>query len=89
MCVETQITAPSLNQVLRLGDVLDDTSDVGKMRDIYAIRLFTVDNAMICMQHDEPVQAVYVMVLALAAHSLRGKGMTVDERFFMQDSLSK
>jgi hypothetical protein len=73
-----QISAVGLAQILDVGDVLDDCSQMGKMRDLYVILLFTFRNAYRLIVERRPVKSGFIMLLALPLVSLREEGIPRD-----------
>jgi hypothetical protein len=80
--LQSKIDAPSMERILHLGDTLTDESTIGAMRDADAIRLFTFDNALKCVQNQNSLGAVYVLLFSLCASTLRPVGIPLSQRIF-------
>lgn len=59
------ISAESLNEILDLGPVLLDRSSIGKLRDIYPVTLFTINNSMKVLFNDQIDCFFYLFVYSL------------------------
>jgi hypothetical protein len=71
-----------MERILQLGDTLTDKSPIGAMRDAYAIRLFTFENALKCVQHHNFLGAVYIMLFTFCASALRPAKIPLRQRIF-------
>jgi hypothetical protein len=76
------VSAPRLAEILNLGDVLTDTSQIGKMRDAYGLLLFTFHNAYLLLLEKRPMETLFILSIALPLASLRQEGICRDQRIF-------
>ena len=69
-----------LNEHLHLRAALTDLSTKGRMRDIYPLELFTLEN--FCALHDSGhlSMALYILPYALMVHAIRNPGISVQMR---------
>ena len=77
---DASFDAQDLNAHLRLGLALTDYSVKGRMRDIYPLELFTLEN--FCALYDAGLihMALYVLPYALWVHAIRNPEMSVAMR---------
>jgi hypothetical protein len=80
--LQSRIDATSMEAILHLGDALTDQSRIGAMRDSYAIRLFTFENALKCLQNGNCFGALYLTLFALCASTLRPAKIPLSQRVF-------
>jgi hypothetical protein len=79
--VDFTITANSLDTILNLGAALRDRSSIGKMRDSYALQLFSLENCLKCLQEDQTNELMYLLPWALQEEVLRNPTLTREQRF--------
>jgi hypothetical protein len=72
----------SIQTILNLGDVLEDKSTIGRMRDCYAIKLFTFENAERCLLANKPACTVYLFIFALLYSCLHMINISISQRLF-------
>ena len=77
---DASFDAKDLNACLNLGLALTDYSVKGKMRDIYPLELFTLEN--FCTLYDAGLvnMALYVLPYALWAHAIRNPDISIEMR---------
>jgi hypothetical protein len=76
------VLASSLAESLHVGDVLSDTTQMGKMRDSYPILLFTFRNAYHCIVDRKPMESLFILSMAFPLAALRQEGISRDQRLF-------
>ena len=74
--IATSIT--KIRQELNLGNALDDVSQVGKMRDIYALRLFRIENVIALLKEQDYTAAF--LLLPFAAWALVVFDLDIDQQ---------
>ena len=60
-----------MNIILQLGKSLQDRSTLGKMKDIYPLEIFTLNNFLKCIEQDAYVEAFYILPYALWCEAIR------------------
>ena len=73
-------SAEDMNRVLQLGKALTDMSTVGKMKDIYPLQLFTLENFMKLVASGNFAMAFYVLPYALWVEVLRNPVLSQQTR---------
>lgn len=72
--------AAILNQLLSLGSALTDKSSTGKMRDAYALEIFTLENVLRLIDSAEWIMAYYILPFALWTTAVRYHGVSSQTR---------
>lgn len=72
--------ASQLNEHLHLGSALTDLSMKGRMRDIYPLEIFTLENVCVLYDADQVNMALYILPYALLVHAIRNPGISVQMR---------
>ena len=78
-----QVNADELRSALELGPVLNDTSQVGKMRDSYAVSLFTFKNVSHLMKSGRFVAACYLFPFACWIGVIYSQDIDLSLRLFL------
>ena len=73
-------TGEMMNRILKLGPALSDKSMHGKMRDIYALQIFNLDNFLTLAAKQRWVMAFYILPYALWIEAIRNPGLSVQMR---------
>jgi hypothetical protein len=74
------LSAESLETLLKLGDTLRDRSSIGKMRDSYPLRLFSLENCLKCLKANQSNELMYLLPWALQEEVLRNPALSRDQR---------
>ena len=69
-----------MNAVLKLGKALTDKSTTGKMKDCYALQIFTLENFLTLLRHKCTHMAFYVLPYALWSCAVRSPVMSTQMR---------
>jgi hypothetical protein len=77
---EDVITCEDLEALLELGNALSDKSSIGRMRDSYAVQLFSLINCSDCMEKDEDLALLYLLPWALQEEVIRSPHLLRRER---------
>ena len=77
---ENSFTAESMNEILKLGNALTDRSSHGKMRDIYPLQIYTLENVITLAEAEEWIMAFYVLPYALWVASVCTPGLSQQMR---------
>ena len=72
-----------LQESLKLGDVLSDSSLVGRMRDCYVTKLFTLENVCILMKKRDYSSALLCLPYACVYTVLYALNLTIEARQFL------
>ena len=72
-----------LQEILRLGDVLSDTTLVGRMRDCYVTKLFTLDNVCTLMKKRDYSSALLFLPYSCVYTVLYALNLTIEARQFL------
>ena len=73
-------TSDMMNEILNLGPALSDHSMHGKMRDIYALQIYNLDNFDTLVRRKRLVMAFYILPYALWMEAVRNPGLSVQMR---------
>lgn len=73
-------TSDMMNEILKLGPALSDRSMHGKMRDIYALQIYNLDNFNTLVSRRRLVIAFYILPYALWMEAVRNPGLSVQTR---------
>ena len=73
-------TAEEMNQILNLGPALTDRTSPGKMRDIYPLQIFTLENLVILAEAQQWSMAFYLLPYALWVAAVRNPGLSIQMR---------
>ena len=73
-------TAESMNEILQLGAALTDRSSYAKMRDIFPLEIFTLENVVKLVESEEWVMAFYLLPYALWVSAVRNPGLSPQMR---------
>ena len=79
-CGWLPFSAQKLNNVLQLGKALTDVSTTGKMKDIYPLEIFTLENFTKLVRAGQLASAFYVLPYAMWATVLRNKVISQQTR---------
>jgi hypothetical protein len=79
-CLGTYVSVDELESLLQLGTVLTDKSSVGRMRDSYALKLFSLSNCIRCLDAEAYNEFMYLLPFALQEEVLRDTELPRDER---------
>jgi hypothetical protein len=74
------VTCDDLQTVLRLGRVLTDKSSTAKMRDSYALNLFSLTNCSKCIEAKNLMAVMYLLPWPLQEEVLRSRRLARQER---------
>jgi hypothetical protein len=77
------LRAHEMKSILQLGEALTDKSPISGMRDAQALMLFTLDNALKCLDNDRSHAMLYLLPWALQETVLRSPVFYRQERFIM------
>jgi hypothetical protein len=77
---ETLVDLPQLQRILRLGSALTDCSSVGKMRDSYALQLFSLLNCAELIEANELSAMLYLLPWALQEEVIRSPMLNREDR---------
>jgi hypothetical protein len=69
------LSADSLEALLKLGVALQDRSSIGKMRDSYALQLFSLKNCLKCLEQEQTNELMYLLPWALQEEVLRNPSL--------------
>ena len=69
-----------MNEILNLGLALTDRTSPGKMRDIYPLQIFTLENVVILAEAQQWSMAFYLLLYALWVSSVRNPGLSLQMR---------
>jgi hypothetical protein len=75
------VTCDDLQTLLRLGRVLTDKSPTAKMRDSYALKLFSLTNCSKCIEAKNLMAVMYLLPWSLQEQFLRSRRLSRQERF--------
>ena len=70
-------TAEDMNGILNSGLALTDRTSLGKMRDIYPLQIFTLENVVILAEAKQWSMAFYLLSYALWVSSVRNPGLSL------------
>ena len=73
-------TAASMNETLHLGIALTDQTSKGRMRDSYALQIFTLENFLNLFQDDAMNMAFFILPYALWNNVINNPGMSCQLR---------
>lgn len=73
-------TAERMNDVLQLGSALTDRSSHAKMRDVFPLEIFTLENFMKLTDSEEWIMAFYLLPYALWVTAVRNPGLSPQMR---------
>ena len=86
--IESQyINSEDINNILNLGPALLDKSSVGKLRDIYPISIFTINNALTLLLNGKIDSFFYVFVYSLWNEALLNRNLSCETRHFLFELL--
>jgi hypothetical protein len=74
------VTCEELQALLRLGKVLTDKSPTGKMRDAYALELFSLTNCVKCIDNKHMTELMYLPPWALQEEVIRSPELPRQDR---------
>jgi hypothetical protein len=74
------VTVDELQSLLTLGQVLKDKSPTGRMRDSYALQLFTLSNCLKCLQNQNMMAFMYLLPWSLQEEVIRSPLLSRQER---------
>jgi hypothetical protein len=74
------LSADSLEALLKLGAPLQDRSSIGKMRDSYALQLFSLKNCLKCLEQGQTNELMYLLPWALQEEVLRHPSLRREQR---------
>jgi hypothetical protein len=74
------VTCEELQNILELGRVLTDKSSTAKMRDSYALKLFSLTNCFKCIESESLMELMYLLPWALQEEVFRSPGLSRQER---------
>ena len=77
---ENCFTAEGMNEILNLGLALTDRTSPGKMRDIYPLQIFTLENVVILAEAKQWSMAFYLLPYALWVSAVRNPGLSLQMR---------
>ena len=72
----------TLEKILKLGDVLNDLSQLGRMRDVYVTKLFSLQNVCKLLGTSHYVGALALLPYASLFTVLYGKNLSLETRMF-------
>jgi hypothetical protein len=79
-CLASWVKVEELESLLHLGTVLTDKSSVGRMRDSYALKLFSLSNCIRCLDADAYNEFVYLLPFALQEEVVRNPDLSREDR---------
>jgi hypothetical protein len=79
-CLETPVSVADLESVLHLGRALSDKSSVGRMRDSYALQLFSIANCLKCLETGHENGFMFMLRWALQEEVIRAPELSREER---------
>jgi hypothetical protein len=74
------VRCEDLQALLRLGKVLTDRSPTGKMRDAYALKLFSLTNCAKCIDNKHMMELMYLLPWALQEEVIRSPNLPRQDR---------
>jgi hypothetical protein len=74
------LTCEDLQSLFNLGSVLSDKSSIGRMRDSYPLRLFSLQNCVTCMEKGNDIALMYLLPWALIEMVVRNPDLNRLER---------
>jgi hypothetical protein len=79
--VQNAVKGDDLESLLKLGAALQDKSSIGKMRDSYALKLFSLENCLKCLNADDQEnELMYLLPWALQEEVIRSPTLSRQER---------
>lgn len=75
--------ATMLQRALKLGETLEDKSQVGRMRDVYVTRLFTLDNVRRLLKRSDYHSALLLLPYSCVYTALYSSNITPTTRLFL------
>jgi hypothetical protein len=79
--VNNAVNGEDLESLLKLGAALQDKSSIGKMRDSYALKLFSLKNCLDCLNtEDKEKELMYLLPWALQEEVIRSPTLSRQER---------
>jgi hypothetical protein len=79
--VQNAVNGDDLESLLKLGAALQDKSLIGKMRDSYALKLFSLENCLECLEgQDKEKELMYLLPWALQEEVIRSPTLSRQER---------
>ena len=76
------VNADALQNMLHLGDTLSDKSSLGRMRDYYVTRLFTLENVFVLLTKGAYHSALVILPYACVFTVLYGVNLSVEARVY-------
>lgn len=74
------VNADTLQRILNLGDTLTDKSSLGRMRDYYVTRLFTLANVLVLLKKKDYHSALVILPYACVFTVLYSVNLSIDAR---------
>jgi hypothetical protein len=79
--IHNAVNGDDLESLLKLGAALQDKSSIGKMRDSYALKLFSLENCLECLNADDKEkELMYLLPWALQEEVIRSPTLSRQER---------
>jgi hypothetical protein len=79
-CLQTAVDVKDLESLLHLGRALSDRSSVGRMRDSYALQLFSIPNCLRCLSAGQMNEFMFLLPWALQEEVIRAPELSRKER---------
>ncbi|KAK8839168.1 hypothetical protein M9Y10_032095 [Tritrichomonas musculus] len=74
------LSPDEIKMILDIGTTLDDLSTIGKMKDFYAINLFSLDNTINAYQSGNKQLFLYLLIYTLVLESFRNPIIEIETR---------
>ena len=74
------LSQDEIKMILDIGTTLDDLSTIGKMKDFYAINLFSLDNTINAYQSGNKQLFLYLLIYTLVLESFRNPVIEIETR---------
>jgi hypothetical protein len=78
-CLATAVSVVDLESVLKLGRPLSDKSSVGRMRDSYALQLFSISNCLKCLETGHVNEFMFMLPWALQEEVIRAPDLSRED----------
>ena len=80
--LESIFSKESLETILHLGSVLNDSSSLGYMKDFYPIKLFSIENTLKLYQEQKYNEFIYFMPFSLWIEAIMSPTLTKKSRLY-------
>lgn len=76
-------TSRHIEPIVRVGKAVSDTTNTGKMRDLFAKQLFNMSNFMKLINEGESEASAFFMPYACWAEAIFNEGIDIDSRIYL------